>query len=1002
MELRQRRLIRAFIGLTTALTLFTTFFGMSTLLAPQPASAAQTVPYKVNFQGRLTDNSGNILSDGLYNIKFRMFDALTVGTNKYQEDRIITGTDKRIQITNGLFNIQFGDVTALSPSLFSGAFPLFLEVELPTPATATCATNGCAVFTEGAMTPRQPLASSAYAFNADTVDGIDAAALVQLSPSGQQTGNINVSGTLVAGGTINGATISGGTISGGSLTATAANGLNVSAGAIAVVAAATSLTVDAGTTGTVAVGGVSTGDILLGGGSASTGCTITNATGVFTCTSTINGATLSGGTVSGGTLTGTAVNSLGVSAGAIAVVAAATPLTIDAGTTGTVSIGATSTGDILLGGGSASTGCTVTNATGNFACTGTITGTTLNGTTGINSGAGAGTQRIDSSGNLVAVGNITGAGAVTLASTTTALTLTSGSGTIVLGSNTVQRAAAGLTLDVNNAAASTLTVTNSNGGFVADINIEGGATIGVGQVITVGATAGVSTTCSGGQFLQNQVTLGGITTGGTCAAGGAGGDLQSAYTASSSPATIALNTSAKDFVINATDLATDPNILFNLQCVTCSAGAGRLAIQDNGTDIFTVNPIGSIVVAPLAGQNLTVNLSASSGVRVSSATAPTVDQVNIDNSASAGVTTAEVDGLSVNYKGGAAAVEASGIRVDFTPGTTSGGTWSGLRIVAGTTGAVAGVTEYGLKLEGPIAPGAGTETAMQVGTGWDIGVDVQSGGLQLAAQTDPSAPTAGNLRLYAKLVAGRLVLKTVGPAGVDTPLQNAFWQNNTVMWTPGAAVGLWQGTVGGAVGTAAIVLPTNTNFYTAMRRSTYAPATAAANIQNGIRSELMFFRGNVTGSGGFFAAIHFGTTTWTAGDRLFIGFSKGTTAVTTVNPSTLADMAGFGIDAGDTAISFMHNDAIGTATKDAIAGQPALSSNQGYDAYIYMKPNDSTIYYRLDNSNTGAVIVDTSTATDIANVNIMMAIHAAMGTGTNATTTSAVLGINRIYVETDR
>ncbi len=37
----------------------------------------------------------------------------------------------------------------------------------------------------------------------------------------------------------------------------------------------------------------------------------------------------------------------------------------------------------------------------------TITGTTLNGTTGINSGAGAGTQRIDASGNLVNVGNIT-------------------------------------------------------------------------------------------------------------------------------------------------------------------------------------------------------------------------------------------------------------------------------------------------------------------------------------------------------------------------------------------------------------------------------------------------------------------------------------------------------------------------------------------------------------------------------------------------------------------
>ena len=42
----------------------------------------------------------------------------------------------------------------------------------------------------------------------------------------------------------------------------------------------------------------------------------------------------------------------------------------------------------------------------------TVTGTTLNGTTGINTGAGAGTQRIDASGNLVNIGTIS-SGAIT-------------------------------------------------------------------------------------------------------------------------------------------------------------------------------------------------------------------------------------------------------------------------------------------------------------------------------------------------------------------------------------------------------------------------------------------------------------------------------------------------------------------------------------------------------------------------------------------------------------
>jgi hypothetical protein len=39
----------------------------------------------------------------------------------------------------------------------------------------------------------------------------------------------------------------------------------------------------------------------------------------------------------------------------------------------------------------------------------------------------------------------------------------------------------------------------------------------------------------------------------------------------------------------------------------------------------------------------------------------------------------------------------------------------------------------------------------------------------------------------------------------------------------------------------------------------------------------------------------------------------------------------------------LHNDSVGIATKDAIAGQPALSSNNAYDAYIFCRPNDTTV-----------------------------------------------------------
>ena len=180
MELRRKLRVRVFLLVAAAAALFTTAFGV--LTAPT-VSAAQTVPYKINFQGRLSDNNGNALTDGLYNIKFRIWTAPTGGTNSWEEDRVFGSSDNRVQVTGGLFNIQLGDLTALSPALFSGAYPLYLEVELPTPATATCATNGCASFTEGAMTPRQALASSAYAFNSDTLDGLDSTAFTQLGAS---------------------------------------------------------------------------------------------------------------------------------------------------------------------------------------------------------------------------------------------------------------------------------------------------------------------------------------------------------------------------------------------------------------------------------------------------------------------------------------------------------------------------------------------------------------------------------------------------------------------------------------------------------------------------------------------------------------------------------------------------------------------------------------------------------------------------------------------------
>jgi hypothetical protein len=154
-------------------------------LPTPPAQAVQGIPYYLNFQGRLTDNNGNILPDGSYNVRFRIFNAPTGGSALWTGDRSYGASDHRMPVSNGLFSIQFGDTSqgdpALSPALFGSATQLYLEIELPSTATNACGTSNCAAWTEGPFTPRQPIAASPYAFNSDQLDGLDSGDFGQIA-----------------------------------------------------------------------------------------------------------------------------------------------------------------------------------------------------------------------------------------------------------------------------------------------------------------------------------------------------------------------------------------------------------------------------------------------------------------------------------------------------------------------------------------------------------------------------------------------------------------------------------------------------------------------------------------------------------------------------------------------------------------------------------------------------------------------------------------------------
>lgn len=278
-------------------------------------------------------------------------------------------------------------------------------------------------------------------------------------------------------------------------------------------------------------------------------------------------------------------------------------------------------------------------------------------------------------------------------------------------------------------------------------------------------------------------------------------------------------------------------------------------------------------------------------------------------------------------------------------------------------------------------------------------------GLQLQQITaEPSAPAAGLLEVYSKTVAGKTLARMKGPGGFAQFLQESWVGGPAIyIWTnTGSTNGLWLNTVGAGAGTFASVMPQVTNLYTAMRRGTWANVITTLNQVLGQRNtEGLFYRGNTGNQGGFLFYARFGLDVFTAGSRFFIGIHPATTVVS-ANPSASLNIAGFGIDDTDSAFTFMHNDGSGTATKDTIAGQPTVASNQGYECYIYCKPNDNTIYWRLEDAILGTLIAEGSVTTDLPASTTTLTVGALASNAALTAATATKIGLATMYVSTER
>lgn len=484
---------------------------------------------------------------------------------------------------------------------------------------------------------------------------INSGSTVEIQDNTNITGNLDVSGTLFAG-TSNAFQVA----ANGDITSGLLNGQTISS--------------SANFTGTLVAAGLIT---------ANNGLTI-GATKNFT----INGDAFTDLTGTGLQLNGTQLEAvLGTSIGNSEIVADA--VTLGTQTTGDyVATLGTLTG--LSTGGNSGEGSTPSLAvlygsSANTAVQGNTsltcasgTGNLTGGGNSFNLGAGGSCNAISTNSAVsfstsVTTPLVTNAGALTVSTTgSNDLTLTSGSGNIVLNASTLQRSAAGVTtIDLLNAGAGTsLAITNSNGSQTASLSVEGTITAGTGLTVTTGGilvSAGglnlnsTGITNTGSIAGATNITLNGTISGGTTYSGSGN-----------------INTTGGGLQTNSLTRVDNSGNLTNIGNLTAT-GAITINSTGAGNDI-TLNSIDQVVID--AGStielsdntNITGALDVSAGLMAGTSNA---FQVATNGDVTSGLVNGQTISSTANFTGTLAAAGLISANNGLTIGATKNFTING-------------------------------------------------------------------------------------------------------------------------------------------------------------------------------------------------------------------------------------------------------------------------------------------------------------------------------------
>jgi hypothetical protein len=458
--------------------------------------------------------------------------------------------------------------------------------------------------------------------------------------------------------------------------------------------------------------------------------------------------------------------------------------------------------------------------------------------------------------------------------------------------------------------------------------------------------------------------------------------------------------------------------------VLASSNAGALVPFGSGTkDVFCTFPAEGFASPPAIGGTTPNTITGTTVTANTQFTMPTVTPGNvgtavlemIDDGTGGGYDLLNIytwDGILANpvvfpggLKVGGGSIEVGGGVTTYSGFTAAGnGTSSGSitiyeddnvnRVVLTVPTTLS--TNYTLTL--PSTSGSANQVLKTDGTGVTSWTTVDP--LTLTGISDPSAPSGTNTTVYSKSFGGYPTLAGRNALNSSFGLQSALWSKNIQMWTTTTATaGSWLNASGTGNGTYTNVNPTaGATKYQTVRRSTYANVITTTNQTLGVLGgQASFFRGSVAGQGGYFFYARCGFDVWTNGGRFFAGMSQAATVVT-ANATGTNNTAGFAVEDTDAgAISFVTRSGT-TATKTPVG--LTITSNKGYDCYIYCSPNDSQISWQIIDINTGTSV--TGTANTNLPVNTFMVNPMVLASNAALTpATSISLGVAKIYIESD-